>query len=287
MRRLALAASLLVLLGAAALAVVGERLSAAAPGMVGPAPAGALVLRIDAGGGDTVAGWLTPGRPGAGAVLLLHGLRADRRQMQGRAQALQRQGYATLLIDLPAHGESSGTRIGFGLHEGAAVRASLRHLRQALAGEKVAVIGVSLGAAAYVLAGAKPAADAVVLESMYADIDDALLSRLRLHAGAVGVAAAPLLRAQLPLWLGISADQLRPVDRLASLRAPLLIVAGSADRHTTPAASRRLHAAAAAPKDLWWVEGAGHVDLHAFDPAAYEARIFAFLARHLRGAAAD
>ena len=42
-----------------------------------------------------------------------------------------------------------------------------------------------------------------------------------------------------------------------------------------------LIAAAARPKELWVVEGAAHVDLHAYASADYESRIGGFLARHL------
>jgi fermentation-respiration switch protein FrsA (DUF1100 family) len=40
------------------------------------------------------------------------------------------------------------------------------------------------------------------------------------------------------------------------------------------------------PKELWIVEGAQHVDLHAFGPAAYEARVGAFLDRYVGAAQA-
>lgn len=284
LRRWVLGAGGLVLLGAGLLAGVGEMLSAPAHGVVGPPPSGldARPVHIKTASGDTIAGWLTAGRPGAGAVLLLHGLRADRRQMLARATALQRIGPATLLIDLPAHGESSGARIGFGHHEAAGVVAALHFLQRTLPGEKTGVIGVSLGAAAFVLAPDTPPVAAVVLESMYPDIEDALANRLHLHAGAPGAWFAPLLLAQLPWRLGVDAGQLRPIDRLATLQAPLLVVAGAADRHTTPAAARRLAAAAAPPATLWLVNGAAHQDLHAFDAPAYESRVFGFLLPRLR-----
>jgi len=50
-------------------------------------------------------------------VLLLHGVRADRREMLGRARFLNRLGYGILLIDLPAHGESPDDHITFGARE--------------------------------------------------------------------------------------------------------------------------------------------------------------------------
>ena len=50
--------------------------------------------------------WFVPGRRGAGAVLLLHGVRANRRIMLGRARFLHDSGYALLIPDFQAHGEN-------------------------------------------------------------------------------------------------------------------------------------------------------------------------------------
>ena len=46
-----------------------------------------------------------------------------------------------------------------------------------------------------------------------------------------------------------------------------------------------LFAAAPEPKSLWIVDGAEHVDLHAYAPAEYERRIGGFLVLHLAGQA--
>ena len=284
MRRLLLAlAILLVLLVGAA----GELLTHPIRRTLGPPPADlpqAESVLITIPDGPTVSGWFVPGRPGMGAVLLLHGVRSDRSQMLGRARFLSRLGHAALLIDLPAHGESGGDHITFGLRESRGVTAALAYLAQRLPAEKIGVIGVSLGAASTVMSQASPPPAAIVLESMYPTLADAVAHRLDLHLGAGGHWLAPLLLWQLPLRLGFSADDLRPIDKLASLHAPLLIASGARDQHTPRAETERLFQAAVEPKELWIVDGAAHVDLHAFGPAAYEARIEPFLARHLRQA---
>jgi fermentation-respiration switch protein FrsA (DUF1100 family) len=56
------------------------------------------------------------------------------------------------------------------------------------------------------------------------------------------------------------------------------------DRHTTLAETKRIFESANEPKELWVVEGAAHVDLHAFEPDVYQKRISAFLAKYLRHA---
>ena len=284
-------AAIVAALAVAALGVLwapGQWLSQPAARAIGAAPAdfGAQVVRIPlpTSEGAFVSGWFKSGQPQGGAVLLLHGVRSDRTQMLARARFLAAAGYATLLIDLPAHGESSGDHITFGAREGDGVKAALAFLRAQARGERVAVIGVSLGAASTVLALPQPAPDALVLESMFPTIEDAVGNRLVGTLGPAGRHLAPLLLWQLPLRLGVHAADLRPEARLAQWHAPVLIASGSQDRHTPWHETERLFAAAPSPKELWRVEGAAHVDLHAFAPAPYQQRVLAFLAVHLRGA---
>jgi len=271
--------------GAVAVMAAGEALSRPARSIVGAVPAGlnADAVRIPTPDGGHLSGWISSGHPGAGAVLLLHGVRADRRQMAARARFLQSLGHGVLLIDLPAHGESSGDRIRFGAKEALAVQTALAFLASAQPGEKLGAIGVSLGAASLVLGQPGHPLDAVVLESMYPTIEDAVADRLALHGGAAAAHLAPLLLMQLSLRLGVTREQLRPVDAIGRLSCPVLLASGADDRHTTLAETERLFAAAAEPKQLWVVPGAAHVDLHAFAPPAYEARVGAFLGQHLRG----
>jgi fermentation-respiration switch protein FrsA (DUF1100 family) len=277
---LAVSAMLVVLGGLA----VGEVLSRPAARVVGAPPPDLQVQAISfpTAAGDVVSGWISRGTEGRGAILLLHGVRSDRRSMLGRARVLARRGYSLVLIDLPAHGESTGERITFGLREGDGVRAALELMRRELPDERTGVIGVSLGAAAMVLSRASPPPDAVVLESMYPTIEEAVTDRLTMRLGPLGNAVAPLLLLQLPLRLGVSADRLRPIAALPALGAPVLIAAGTRDEHTTIAETERIFGAAADPKELWMVEGAAHGDLHAYDATAYEARVLPFLARYLR-----
>jgi alpha-beta hydrolase superfamily lysophospholipase len=281
--------TLIFLLGTAACGVLGvlgagEMLSEPALRDVGEAPAdlGARSVRIDVPGGGTVAAWSIHATAGRGAVLLVHGVRADRREMTSRARWLKDAGYSLLMIDLPSHGESSGERITFGIDEAFGVKAALSFMRSEFPGERIGAIGVSLGAASLVLARPDPAPDAVVLESMYPTIDDAVADRLALHLGEGSRSLAPLLLLQLPLRLGIRPEQIRPIDALASLKAPVLVASGGSDRHTRRAEAERIFAAAGEPKQLWIVEGAAHQDLYAFDRDAYEAKVGGFLARYLR-----
>ncbi len=275
-----IALAVLLLVGAAIVWAIGSKLIAVAPRPVALSGPGVEDVLLRAAPDQRVVGSWLPGR-GRGAVLLLHGIHGDRRDMAGRARFLNSQGYAVLLIDLPGQGASTASSVTFGLREADGVRAALEELRRRAPGQRIGVIGVSLGAASLVLCRDCPPVDAVVLESMYPTIEEAVANRLRMRLGPVGGPLSALLLWQLPLRLGIRPDALHPIKYVANVKAPVLIAAGSADLHTTLAETQRLYEAAAQPKALWVVEGAAHVNLHAYAPNEYERRIGAFLATHL------
>jgi uncharacterized protein len=215
-------------------------------------------------------------------VLLLHGVRGDRRDMLSRAEFLHGRGFTVLLIDFQAHGESPGKRITFGDLESRDVVAALQFLRRSAPGERVGVIGVSLGAAAFVLAEGRTPVDAVVLESMYPTLKQAVADRLQIYLGRWGSALSPVLLMQVRARLGIDADRLRPIDRIGDIHAPLLLVHGTLDQHTPIAEAQAVYAAASEPKEWWAIEGAGHVSLYRFASVEYERRVGEFLMKYLR-----
>jgi fermentation-respiration switch protein FrsA (DUF1100 family) len=281
--RLLVGVAIVVVVGIAVSWLVGGELSDPVPRVIGRPPLDleATNVTFASSSGTLIHGWLSHGTPGKGAVLLLHGARGDRRDMVSRAEFLRAQGYSTLVFDFQAHGESRGERISFGDRESRDVVAALQYLRHKMPDERIGVIGESLGAAAFALADGRPPVSAVVLESMYPTIEQGVANRLRLYLGPVGPVLAPLLMIQLKPRLDIDADRLRPIDRMGRLGAPVLIMNGTRDQHTSIDEARAIFAAASEPKEFWAVEGAEHVDLHAFAKAEYERRVGEFLGRYL------
>lgn len=226
-------------------------------------------------------------RPFQGAIVLMHGIRADRRLLVRRARVLHDHGFSVLLFDFRAHGESSGSRITFGRLEALDAQAAVSFVRGRVPDQRVGVIGVSLGGAAALLGSEPLDVDALVLESVYPDIDAALANRLRAALGPLaGTLFIPFLVPAFKLLLspilGVRSDELRPIDDIGKATAPLLIASGTADQHTTIAETRLLFEHAPEPKKLWIVEGAAHVDLERFCPEQYWKTVLPFLIDHLR-----
>ncbi len=195
---------------------------------------------------------------------------------------LNQAGYTVLLFDFQAHGESAGRRITVGHLESLDAQSAVEFVKKSCLGEKVGVIGLSMGGAASVLASPPLEVDAMVLELVYPDISRATANRLERFLGGWARSLTPLLVWQLKPRLGIDERALRPVDRVGSIKAPKLFIAGAKDRHTKLAESQELFDAASEPKEYWVVEEAAHVDVHLMVKDEYESRVLDFFKKHLR-----
>ncbi len=232
--------------------------------------------------GAIIHGWLVSPPTNHGVVILQHGVRGNRSAMINRAQFLSRAGYAVLLFDFQAHGESTGKIITMGWLESRDSQAAVAFVKKRFPGQSVAVIGVSLGAAAAALADPPLDVQALVLESMYPTIIEATKDRLEIRAGSNGRCFSPLLTLQIPLRIGCGTDELRPIEHVGQITAPKLFLAGTDDLDTKFAEAQAIFARAAEPKIFVPFENARHQDLHAFARDRYEQLILNYLGEHLK-----
>lgn len=285
-KKLLILALALLPLGVAVIIILllGRSLMRPHPTRIGQAPDAFPMedIALASKSGATLRGWFKRAESSKGAVLLLHGIRGSRLGMLERARLLHTHGYSVMLIDLRAHGESTGDKITFGWLESRDVHAAISWLEKKCPGERLGVIGASLGGAAALLADPPLPVHALVLELVYRDIKAATANRLKLRFGSWASVLTPLLTFQLPLHLGISSRQLQPVEAVSKISAAKLFLAGGRDRHTTPEESESLFAAAATPKQFVLFETAAHQDLYAADPGLYEEKVVTFLKEHLR-----
>lgn len=268
---------------------VGLMLSAPAQIVIGAPPAdlSAETVEFQSGSGATIRGWFVTGRPGGGAVVLMHGVRGNRLHMVRRAQLLHAAGFSVLLFDFQAHGESTGRRITFGAREGHDAAAAVAFVKARLPAERIGVIGTSLGGAAALLAPEPLRLDALVLEAVYPDIGAATANRVSVVLGAqlggiVSKPAAQLFELLMAPILGVTPRDLRPIDRIAGIGVPVLIIGGARDDRTTAAETRALFDQAREPKFIWMIDDAGHQNFEAHAPEQYRAHVVPFFSERLR-----
>ncbi len=285
LQRAALAVAFVAALASAGCSLISApaQHSVAAP----PKSLGAENVAFASASGSTIHAWFARGRAGAGAVLLLHGIGADRTSMRARALFLHKLGFTVLAPDFQAEGESSGAHVTYGALESFDAAAAMRYLRAHVPSDRIGVIGVSMGGAASLLGDGPLPADAFVFESVYPTIRQAVSNRLGTWLGPVGGIARSFTSAAIGLIreeTGVTESELQPIAHIGQIHAPLLLISGTADPYTPIAEAESLYARAPEPKSFWAVPGATHEDMYAYETPEYERRVGAFLEEYLRPA---
>ncbi|MFN0196080.1 MAG: alpha/beta hydrolase [Planctomycetaceae bacterium] len=264
---------------------VGGTLVSTAHRIVGPPPfdANTVVTTLTSESGSSLATWYVPVENSSATVVLIHPWRGDRRTMNNRAEMLIHAGFSIVMIDLQGHGESPGEQITAGYLESHDVKAAVEFAIRQNPDHRIGLIGCSIGGAAAILASPL-GIDALVIESVYPTIDDAVCNRIESRLGPLCYALAPLLLCQLEPRTGVSCSLLRPIDRIGEVGCPIMIMSGEDDLHTKMVDTNRLYDAAKPPKELVLFKGAAHVDLMDHDEKLYSSRVVKFLEDHLKPA---
>jgi len=254
------------------------------PRRVRPTPptdaASVETFELTASDGTPIAAWFLDTRDARGTVILLHGMGACRNGPE--MEQVVAHGYRALAIDLRAHGESGGDMTSFGRSEGRDVDAAADWVRERFPTDRVAAWGRSLGGAAIACSQARTTFDAIVFESVYADLATAYDNRLLMHLPAWLTWSGAGIRWCAELRLGFSADHLDLAEDVRGIDGSrVLIATGSADLRATPGDSRRL-AASLPGSRLVLVPGAHHENLWRTGGDGLRTTVFQFLRERMR-----
>lgn len=250
---------------------------------------------------ELAATFASPGEPAARPTLLfLHGKGGRASEWRTDAVRALALGYNVLLPDLRGHGSSAGRYMTFGFLEKDDLARAIEAMRERWGANpnRVGVHSCSAGSSvALALARDRPGIRAIWLESPFADPREMARHYLSVATGI----PAPLLtlatrwavsrnvsRVRRDLGLDPAAGGLEKADPLAamrSVRCPVALVYGGADRLIPPRFVERLIEALPPGSEVFRAEGAGHC--HHPDEAAhvvreeYERRWQSFFTRHL------
>lgn len=241
-------------------------------------------VTLTAEDGVTLAGTvaLTSDNDAVGVVLLFHGIGASRSAF--RLPSLVERRLHGVAIDFRGHGRSGGDRTTFGYLESYDVRATYRYARSRWPNLPIAAAGVSMGGAALIYArDVSIELAGVVLESVYATIDEAFDHRLesRLPKFLTFLGKGPKWAVE---WrLGLQASEMRPIDYLGEgwRGQRVRFMTGSEDPWATVGEMNRMAAKVQGASTIV-VDGAGHNDLRAKAGARYENWVDEFLLERCR-----
>lgn len=190
-------------------------------------------VTFTAGDGVRLSGWYLPSRTHRLTVVMTHGLFRSRYEMLGRGLRLWQQGYGVLLYDLRRHGRSAGEFSSVGYFERRDVEAALKFTEMREPQNRIVLFGVSMGAAATLLAAAETQHDerlaGVVAESSFLSFSDTA----RHHVGLTPLPTSPFapLLIKFTGWrLGFAPESFDVLSAVRKLRVPLLFIGSGADR---------------------------------------------------------
>ena len=239
-------------------------------------------VALTASDGVPLAAWWMPADAAhaRGTVVFLHGYGDSKNQSLAYAPFLHAAGYNVLAFDFRAHGASGGGFTTVGLDEARDVAAAVAEAR-ARDGDRVALLGLSMGAAAGINAAAGLGVDAVVSDSGFATLQNIAANSITHFTDLPKYPYGPVAVFLAARMVDRDIAENQPVREAAGLGAPLLVIQGAADDIAFPDADGRA-IAEAADAEYWLVDGASHVGAHGAAKAEYERRVLGFLGAHVR-----
>jgi pimeloyl-ACP methyl ester carboxylesterase len=234
--------------------------------------------------GVKISGWLLESRGRGATIIYSHGLFRSRRELLERAVELWRLGYGALLYDSRNHGQSGRAVTSLGYHERLDVEGAIRFLRDgARSSDKIVLLGVSMGAAADLLAAAEtPDVSAVISDSSFLTFEDTVSHHVKLFLHLPSFPLANEFDYFISHRAGFEADKLSPIQAVKTLGSrPVLFIAGAHDPRMPPSIADQLYRASSSPESQILVIDGPDSNLHGHsyyvDRSLYIGRISQFL----------
>lgn len=202
--------------------------------------------------------------------------------MLAHAEFLLAAGYGVVMMDARDHGESGGAMSTYGYLERYDSRAIVDALESSDKPRHILALGESMGAAvALQSAAVEPRIEAVVAEGTFRNLrevtyDYAGLQQSVLLGKTLFRPAAMVADYEAEREGGFRLADVSPENSVAIRRFPVLLICGLSDRKIPRRHAEAIFRAAAGPKELWLVPGAGHEKALAVAPAEFKRRVLAF-----------
>jgi pimeloyl-ACP methyl ester carboxylesterase len=234
--------------------------------------------------GVRISGWLLESRGRGATIIYSHGLFRSRRELRERAVDLWRLGYGALLYDSRNHGDSGRAITSLGYHERLDVEGAIRFLRDgARSSDKIVLLGVSMGAAADLLAAAEtPDVAAVVSDSSFLTFKDTVAHHVKLFLRLPSFPLANEFDYFISHRAAFDASALSPLEAVKELGPrPVLFIAGAHDPRMPPSIADQLYRASSSPKSqILIIDGPDsnrHGHSYYVDGSLYIGRVSQFL----------
>ncbi|MDT7541074.1 MAG: transporter, family, purine base/nucleoside efflux pump [Acidobacteriota bacterium] len=184
--------------------------------------------------GMKLSGWYLPARTHQLTVVMTHGLFRSRYETLDRGVRLWREGYGVLLYDLRRHGKSTGEFSSIGYFERRDVEAALKFTEAREPQNKIVLFGVSMGAAATLLAAAEsqddPRLAGVVSESSFLSFADTARHHIKNLTPIPAFPFASLLINFTAWRMGFRVADFDALAAVKKIRQPIFFIGSGNDR---------------------------------------------------------
>jgi dipeptidyl aminopeptidase/acylaminoacyl peptidase len=233
------------------------------------------------GDGLTLKGWYSKVSDSSKVIILLHGYKANRLEMIPKAELFRNMGYDVLLYDARGCGESEGDMVSLGYYEKEDLIAAVNFLN-GMGKNDIAVYGFSQGGATAILASEDlTGVRCIISEVTFDNLENAIDNRFRKYLFIPGYLGTFFMREEAEKKLGISIDEIQPIDKIKNIKVPIFIIGGEDDSRTVLKNTMDLFNAANEPKELWISPDSEHENIYEKNPLMFESKIKEFLKKYL------
>lgn len=240
-------------------------------------------VTIEAEDGHDLYGWWIPHPTPRATIVFAHGYGKNREQSDLPLKELipefHEQGYQFLTFDFRGSGISEGDRVTVGAKEQADLASAIAYAKERSDGP-IVLYGVSMGAATALSAADETDVAAVIADSPFSDLRGYLETNLPVWSDLPNFPFTPVIMTVTPWFTGLDADVVKPIDDIAQIEAPVLLIHSEGDDAIPVSESEQL-AEAGEEVELWVTENDGHVQSHRSFQTEYRQKVFGFLERVL------
>lgn len=192
-----------------------------------------------------------------------------------------KKGYAMLLVDQRAHGESDGKYIGFGCLDRKDALRWIQYAEERLGSDcSIVLHGTSMGGATVLMTSGLSlpgSVKAIISDCAFTSAWDVFAHVLE---DQYHLPARPVLEISTRMVQKYAGYDLRECNSAKEVRkstVPILMIHGDADSFVPCRMCHEIYRNCVSDKDLLIVHGAGHCESHYKDTEAYEAKLTEFL----------
>lgn len=227
--------------------------------------------------------YFPPEREDGATMIMVHGQASQLFGIFAEIRFFVEEGYGVLAFDLRGHGRSDDAPNTMGITEVYDVQSAYEYLltRDETNPERIGIFGESMGAATTILAAEQlPELRIVIVDSAYTSIRETLVTGIPLVVGIPPLFFPDLIVAMSSFQSGVDYYDANPLEAIPNVTQPIFFMHGTADSQVPYQHSEILYEATNSPKELYILEGVGHVSGFDVDPEAFEAQITPFLEQY-------